>query len=174
MSYSTSKTGDAASQDQTYPNPKSLLFTREQMMDPHGQIEAKAVLGNDSDSDGNFGRWTSKEHEAFLEGFKLYPRDWRRIANFMGTRNNIQVRTHAQKYFRKSAQSSQYLNKQVGGKLFNHPQQSNPLFRNTQVNDIHFPHSNTMLPSTNIYHKFGLPYLPPLEFVMQHRGLIFS
>jgi len=36
-----------------------------------------------------------------MEGYKMFGKDWRRVAEFVGTRNNVQVRTHAQKSFKK-------------------------------------------------------------------------
>lgn len=48
------------------------------------------------------GRWSSAEHQRFLEGLNLYGRrKWQKIAELVGTRTTIQVRSHAQKYFKK-------------------------------------------------------------------------
>ncbi|DAZ95007.1 TPA: hypothetical protein N0F65_003633 [Lagenidium giganteum] len=49
------------------------------------------------------GRWTSEEHSAFLEGIRLYGKDWRRVAQVVMTRSAVQTRTHAQKYLLKFA-----------------------------------------------------------------------
>ncbi|OQS04433.1 hypothetical protein THRCLA_03330 [Thraustotheca clavata] len=49
------------------------------------------------------GRWTAQEHAAFLEGIKLYGKNWRRVAQVVGTRNAVQTRTHAQKYLLKTS-----------------------------------------------------------------------
>ncbi|GLE05463.1 hypothetical protein PINS_up014476 [Pythium insidiosum] len=49
------------------------------------------------------GRWTSEEHAAFLEGIRLYGKDWRRVAQVVSTRSAVQTRTHAQKYLLKFA-----------------------------------------------------------------------
>lgn len=46
--------------------------------------------------------WTSAEHDLFLEALEKYgPKDNKSIAQYVGTRNATQVRTHAQKYFLK-------------------------------------------------------------------------
>lgn len=46
------------------------------------------------------GRWTEAEHRRFLEGIRLFGRDWRQIeAHIGGTRTCSQIRSHAQKYF---------------------------------------------------------------------------
>lgn len=51
--------------------------------------------------------WTPSEHKRFLEALnKFGPKDVRAIANFVGSRNATQVRTHAQKYFLRLARES--------------------------------------------------------------------
>lgn len=52
------------------------------------------------------GRWTHKEHLLFIEGLKLYKKQWRLIADLIGTRSVVQVRTHAQKYFQRLLKSN--------------------------------------------------------------------
>lgn len=48
------------------------------------------------------GRWSSAEHSRFLNGLELYGRrKWQKIAELVGTRTTVQVRSHAQKYFKK-------------------------------------------------------------------------
>jgi len=49
----------------------------------------------------NTGRWTKKEHQLFLAGLELYGKQWKKVAEHVETRTTIQVRTHAQKYFKK-------------------------------------------------------------------------
>lgn len=51
--------------------------------------------------------WTPDEHKRFIEALHKYgPKDVRAIANFVGSRNATQVRTHAQKYFLRIARES--------------------------------------------------------------------
>jgi len=45
--------------------------------------------------------WNQEEHQKFLEALKLFDRDWKQIEKFIGTKNVIQIRSHAQKYFSK-------------------------------------------------------------------------
>ena len=45
------------------------------------------------------GRWTQEEHDKFIEGLKLFGKDWRRIEEHIGSRTCSQIRSHAQKYF---------------------------------------------------------------------------
>merc|ERR1711933_56223 len=50
----------------------------------------------------NTGRWSSEEHEKFLQGMKMFGnKSWTCIADVVKTRTVVQVRTHAQKYFKK-------------------------------------------------------------------------
>jgi len=55
----------------------------------------------------NTGRWTSEEHNMFLEGLKLHGKGWKAIAQMIKTRTVVQIRTHAQKYFQKLAKAQQ-------------------------------------------------------------------
>ena len=51
--------------------------------------------------------WTPSEHKRFLEALQKFgAKDVRAIANFVGSRNATQVRTHAQKYFLRIAREA--------------------------------------------------------------------
>ena len=54
------------------------------------------------------GRWSNSEHEAFLEGLKIYGREWKKVAQQIPTRTSAQIRSHAQKYFAKMARDEQH------------------------------------------------------------------
>lgn len=58
------------------------------------------------------GRWTHTEHEAFLEGLKVFGREWKKVAVRIPTRTSAQVRSHAQKYFSKLARDEQLMNQE--------------------------------------------------------------
>jgi len=59
--------------------------------------------GNRRSKSGSNGRWTQEEHKLFLEGLKLYSKDWRKIQAHVKTRTLVQIRSHAQKYNQKLA-----------------------------------------------------------------------
>lgn len=45
------------------------------------------------------GRWSEDEHQQFLNLMQKYGRSWTKISQFMMTRSEPQVRSHAQKHF---------------------------------------------------------------------------
>ncbi|KAL0927504.1 hypothetical protein M5K25_001679 [Dendrobium thyrsiflorum] len=51
-------------------------------------------------------RWTSEEHNKFLEALKLHGRAWRRIEAHIGSKTTVQIRSHAQKFFSKVTRES--------------------------------------------------------------------
>ena len=65
--------------------------------------------------EGNTGRWTDDEQGAFLKALKLYKNDWKKIATMLPSRTLMQIRTHAQKYFKKQAKAEQQRMLNSGG-----------------------------------------------------------
>ena len=57
------------------------------------------ILKIEEDPETQTGRWNRSEHIAFIEAIKMYGKNWKLIANYIGSRNSTQVRSHAQKYF---------------------------------------------------------------------------
>ena len=51
------------------------------------------------------GRWSSAEHDRFLQGLELHGKNWRHVCTVVGTRSAIQTRTHAQKYLAKLSEA---------------------------------------------------------------------
>jgi SHAQKYF class myb-like DNA-binding protein len=49
----------------------------------------------------NTGRWSDEEHTRFLHGLELFGRKYTKVAGHVGTRTYLQVKNHAQKYFKK-------------------------------------------------------------------------
>jgi len=63
------------------------------------------------------GRWTAEEHTLFLSGLDKFGKHWRKIAKHIQTRNYVQTRTHAQKYFKKVAKERLNLGKEIPREL---------------------------------------------------------
>ena len=59
-------------------------------------LQAGGIAGG---LNGSQGRWTDEEHDKFIDGMRLFGKDWRRIEEYIGTRSCAQIRSHAQKYF---------------------------------------------------------------------------
>eukprot|EP00347_Sterkiella_histriomuscorum_P003631 403363545 len=49
----------------------------------------------------NNGRWTKQEHEQFISALKSNGKNWQKVFEAVSTRNEQQVRSHAQKFFNK-------------------------------------------------------------------------
>ena len=47
------------------------------------------------------GRWTRAEHEEFLRCLNIYGREWKKVSQRITTRTAAQIRSHAQKFFKK-------------------------------------------------------------------------
>lgn len=54
----------------------------------------------------NKGRWTNEERIEFERLLLKFGKEWKKISDIMKTRTVVQVRTHAQKYFKKLAKST--------------------------------------------------------------------
>ena len=61
----------------------------------------------DDQSNSKFsGRWTIKEHQKFIEALQIYGKNWKKVEEFVGTRNGAQIRSHAQKFFNRLEKES--------------------------------------------------------------------
>jgi SHAQKYF class myb-like DNA-binding protein len=47
------------------------------------------------------GKWTEEEHQRFLDAMELYGNIWKKVEAYIGTRSTAQIRSHAQKHFRR-------------------------------------------------------------------------
>jgi SHAQKYF class myb-like DNA-binding protein len=64
------------------------------------------ILSNrQSKRDGNSGRWTLDEHVKFLQGLHNHRKDWKLVQNHVPQRTGPQIRSHAQKFFKRISTS---------------------------------------------------------------------
>ena len=61
----------------------------------------KTVKKNSENPNANEGRWTKEEHIKFLEAIIKYGLNWKRVTPMINTRTSNQIRSHAQKFFKK-------------------------------------------------------------------------
>ena len=54
----------------------------------------------------NKDRWSTEEHQRFLEAVQLYPgNDWKQVAEHVKSRSSLQCRSHFQKWQKKQSQA---------------------------------------------------------------------
>lgn len=83
-------------------SPTTTLEDNEpSLVTPNPNAESTSEKRNVCGSKTKVGRWTEQEHLVFLDGLKIFGKQWKMIAGMIGTRTVVQVRTHAQKYFMK-------------------------------------------------------------------------
>lgn len=82
------------------PNKTSFIVTKKIKRD---EIKNKNTFAN--------GRWTKEERTKFAYGLYKYGTNWKKIRQFIGTRNNIQLRSHAQKFLIKVKSSKALIEK---------------------------------------------------------------
>lgn len=70
-------------------NPKSKKNNKNM---PMGTENSKATENGKNVK--NSGKWTEEEHLRFLEGLRIHKKDWDRIAEHIGTRDAVHVRSH--------------------------------------------------------------------------------
>jgi SHAQKYF class myb-like DNA-binding protein len=62
---------------------------------------ARNAAAVSSDGTKRIGTWTDEEKDAFVTGLNTYGRNWKDVRMLVKTRTLTQIRTHAQKFFRK-------------------------------------------------------------------------
>ncbi len=82
-------------------NEQSLTTIKFPIVELKKKIKKLKKSKNRVDERFTAGRWTLEEHQRFIEAILLYSNDWKKIENYIGTRNSAQARSHAQKFFEK-------------------------------------------------------------------------
>ena len=72
--------------------------TQEMLMKKNNHVTDKE---REKDMKFNTGRWTDEEHELFLEGLRMYEKDWELIQQHVKSRGIANIRAHGQKFFEK-------------------------------------------------------------------------
>ena len=114
-------------------------------------------------------RWTKEENELLEKGAADYGRDWKKVANYVGTRNSMQARSHAQKYFNKlSGKSIKVKN----------PVKTDPLIQTPIKSDIEetsqriFRYEKIIMSLQNIYMRLKIDRNDPLLNIEITQGKI--
>lgn len=78
------------------------------MVSPH-RLTSQQDKAKYQESSLEFGRWTKEERIRFMRAHILYGKDWIKIRDYIGTRSDRQIRSHAQKFFLKAQYGMGYL-----------------------------------------------------------------
>jgi len=93
--------------NQNITNIDALAGKRTSSELPSVNDDINILIKTQAEIDGKIpGRWSEKEHNLYLEGIKLYGKNWRMIEQHIGTRNSTQIRSHDQKYMIKANKRS--------------------------------------------------------------------
>lgn len=65
--------------------------------------EMKILNTRVAKKDGKSGRWTTEEHVNFLVGLRKHGKDWKLVNRHVPDRSGPQIRSHAQKFFKRIA-----------------------------------------------------------------------
>mmetsp|Transcript_47265 Transcript_47265/g.94745 ORF Transcript_47265/g.94745 Transcript_47265/m.94745 type:complete len:419 (+) Transcript_47265:70-1326(+) len=83
---------------------QELEETKKELENAKRELQDKELVKKmiDEDAEMHTRYWLPDEHQRFLVGLQKYGhKDMKSIAEYVGTRSTVQVRTHAQKYFLK-------------------------------------------------------------------------
>ena len=117
--------------------------------------QGKPLKANASKESAQHGRWTEEEHQLFLEGLKLFNKDWRAIERYIGTRTCSQIRSHAQKFFmrleKQQADGSQNNNSNVRDNASDGTFPAAPKFKKMQSTSTLLDPTHTNILSNNFF-----------------------
>ena len=79
--------------------PQSLVTESDQLSIM--TLSSSSSFSEEKQSELHSGRWSEQENKMFLEGVLIHGSNWKRIQSDMKTRTSMQIRSHAQKIFKK-------------------------------------------------------------------------
>ena len=88
----------------TSANPYEAVFDVDERAAAAAERLLFLVTTPSEDIEGE-GRWTHDEHTRFLRGLELFGKNWTKVTEVVGSRTNIQVRSHAQKYYQSKGET---------------------------------------------------------------------
>ena len=91
---------------------KAIKFIANKKSNKTSFITTKKIKRKDINNKNYLnGRWTQEERIKFAYGLYKYGTDWKAIGQFIGTRDNIQINSHAQKFLIKLKASKNLVEK---------------------------------------------------------------
>lgn len=78
--------------------PSLMCSTERKLSNKSVIMESGHDESQPSDQRQSKGRWTSAEHQSFLDSLRAFGKDWYRVEEAIGTRSSAQIRSHAQKF----------------------------------------------------------------------------
>ena len=102
-------------------NNNNMIITYDQSMNQNDSdsdesdcnVDMLTIDAPEYDSQGRPGRWTTAEHQLFLQSFKKYGKNWKKLSSIITTRSVLQIRTHTQKYLQKLQRAQNNPNKKL-------------------------------------------------------------
>ena len=67
----------------------------DQLPVPEGLLTAKKQNSFQGAGEFNVGRWSTEEHNLFLEALRLFGKNWDKIQKHVKTRNVCNIRSHS-------------------------------------------------------------------------------
>lgn len=127
-------------------------------------LNPSSVMGREKKrvvSEQYTGRWTRKEHKAFIKGRPIiciglinYGKQWKRLQKCVPSRTVVQIRTHAQKFFIKLRQK---LSK--GTDLLQYLRKMSPESLSNLVKNSYDPNSRRQSSSSDSISSSNFPFL---------------
>uniref|UniRef100_A0A7S0ZJI2 HTH myb-type domain-containing protein n=1 Tax=Timspurckia oligopyrenoides TaxID=708627 RepID=A0A7S0ZJI2_9RHOD len=134
--------------------------------------------------------WTAEEHERFLDALRNFDRDWKKIEAYVGSKNVIQIRSHAQKWFLKvqKNKTGEHVppprpKRRIKGPNEYHPYSTAPQYEPESCEPMPPPvkqhkksasHSETKNGSTSTPQSVSLPSISPSDSQKQQRRVQIS